>query len=151
MPRKVTGKSKGTSQLTTKQLRCIELYLNDIKSLNEIAKEVGVSRSVLYKWRTEDDTFIDELNRQHEIMIRENASRSASNFNFLDSVMRKQLSNPNLKPREAADLAKVAYDVMFRRQELLASVELRKQYEERISSLEEALEGTINNDSQEKE
>ena len=146
MPRKVTGKSKGASQLTTKQLRCIELYLNDIKSLNEIAKEVGVSRSVLYKWRTEDTTFIDELNRQHEIMIRENASRTASNFNFLDSVVRKQLSNPNLTAKETAELAKVAYDVMFKRQELLASVELRKQYEERIQNLEEALEGALNTD-----
>lgn len=151
MPRKVNSNHKKANALTAKQVKAIELFLNDTKGMNEIAKEVGVSRTVFYKWRTEDERFINELNRQHEIMIRENASRTASNFAFLDAATRKIIADPNVSAKDKAEYIKIAYDVMFRRQELLSSVELRKQYEERILALEEALDGALNNDSQEKE
>ena len=128
------------NQLTPNQLRAIHLYLNENKNFGEIAKTLKMDRTMLYRWRTEDDKFIKELNRQHEIMVRENASRNAYNFSFLDQALRDIITDKKTPAKDRVDAIKTGYEVMLKKQQLLASVEFREKYEERMRAVEDAIE-----------
>ncbi len=128
------------NKLTSKQLQAINLYLNENRTYTDIAKEIGVTRGMLYEWRTNNDLFIKELNRQHEIMVRENASRNAYNFTFLDNALREIITNKKTPPKDKIDAIRTGYDVMLKKQQLLASVEFREKYEERMRAVEDAIE-----------
>lgn len=42
---------------------------------------LNFTRMTLHKWRTTDNNFIEECNRQHELRIQELANKSANNLN----------------------------------------------------------------------
>ncbi len=135
MPKR-SKRAQGITGLYPKKLRAIEMYLGDNKSWSEVASAIGVTRTVLYKWRTEDEKFIKELNRQHAIHVREIASRTAANFGFCDAVLRKIAADESNAPKDRIDAAEKLQSAAFRKLELLLGVAMKEEFGDRIAMLE---------------
>lgn len=54
--------SEDTEALNDKQLRALVLKLQGMKDI-DVAAELGVHRTTIYRWKTEDPTFIAEYHR----------------------------------------------------------------------------------------
>ena len=135
------AKQKGVCALKPKQLKAIELYLADNRSWTDVAEKVGVTRHVLYQWRTRNKAFVNELNRQHSIHVREIASRCAANFAFVDSVFRQIAADESNSSRDRLEAANSLQNGQLKRYELLLGIAMREQYGDRLSDVEEKVYG----------
>ncbi len=133
------SKGRKKEELSPKQMKAIELYLEGKKNYTEIAKEVGVARQILYEWRNSRQ-FNDELMRQQEMRVLENVARNSEHFAFLDQALIDVILSGKTPARDRVEAIKVGFNVMFQKQQLAASVEFRKEYEQRMKRIEDAIE-----------
>ena len=140
----VKKRSERHYPLSKAQYRAIELFLSENKAWKAIADELEIDGSTLYRWRTENTLFIDELNRQHEIHVREAASRAANNIDFAAAALRQIIAekNPRTKKYNSSDkdrieAAKLLCDVNSKNLEILSNIRIREEFDARIKALEE--------------
>jgi hypothetical protein len=76
----------------------------------EVAKEVGVHRRTIYRWRHEDEQFLGELNRRRRELWNGLGDRLRSLLDPAVDVLARQLSDPyeRTRFRAATTLLKLA-------------------------------------------
>ena len=88
------------SELSDQQKRAIQLIVSGQSSFDEIAKEVGIDRQTLLRWRKENSLFVAELNIARNALAKKYQAR-------LDALVTK-----SLEVLEQNMDAKIAWEVL---------------------------------------
>ena len=97
------------NELSPRQHKAIELLLRGLSDA-EAAAEIGVDRTTVYRWRTDDPEFLDTLETQRRILWQQSAQRLQTMYQPALDILEKQLTGPDprLALRAAALLLRVA-------------------------------------------
>ena len=77
------------NELTPKQLAAIDLLLRGYSDA-QAAEQLGVDRGTIYRWRTNDDEFIDMLDNQRRLAWQRSAQRLQSLYQPALDILEKQ-------------------------------------------------------------
>ena len=108
-PRPVDLYSFDDNCLSHKQRTAVELLLRGLSDI-EAAAQLGVDRGTVYRWRTRDEEFIAEMERQRQVLYQQSAQRLQAMFEPALDILHKQLTSgdPRLALRAAALLLRIA-------------------------------------------
>jgi AcrR family transcriptional regulator len=97
------------NDLSTKQRTAVELLLRGLGDA-QIAAQLGIDRGTVYRWRTRHDAFIDELERQRQVLWQQATQRLQAMFQPALDILQNQLTgdDPRLALRAAALLLRFA-------------------------------------------
>lgn len=97
---------RGRSRLSIEQMNAIDLLVLGTSD-KEVAEAVGVHRSTVWEWRTQNPLFIAELNRRRNEVWRRGADKLRALIPKALAALEEELSNPDNKDR-----GKIALEIL---------------------------------------
>lgn len=117
--------------LTNQQVEAIRLYLIEGKSWAEIAREINIDFTTVYRWRNGEE-FSKELTRLSDKLLSEaialNFQRQLTAYSALEEIMK----NPKNAAKDRIEAARTTLEQTIRIKESVSSRKL----EEQLASLE---------------
>ena len=119
-----------------KQFEAIALYVSNLYSWEKISKILNIHSNTLYAWRVKDKEFIKELERQHEIHLKEVGGKNTSLLNHAYAILAKIGDDPKVDPEVRIKSAAALIEAVYKNMELQSDIYLRREIDTLRASIE---------------